>query len=88
MRAWRNFIFVRQFAPKIQATELNLSLELYPSPVYIRNTLNGKYRLLKSKSITEEEREEIKQEIHQLSAKYLEMYPKDVSLSKVFVWTK
>ena len=88
VRAWRNFIFVKQFAPRIQAMELNLSLELYPSPVYIRYTLNGKYKLLKSKNITEEEREQIKKEIHQLTIKYLEMYPKDISLSTLFVWTK
>lgn len=88
VRAWRNFIFVKQFAPRIQAIELNLSLELYPSPTYIRHTLNGKYKLLKSKTITDEEREEIKKETHQLAAKYLQQYPKDVSLSRLFIWTK
>ncbi|MCR5504374.1 MAG: O-antigen ligase family protein [Elusimicrobiaceae bacterium] len=88
VKAWRNFVFVKQLAPKIQAKELNLSLELYPSPIYIRHALNGKHILLKSKTITEEEREELKKETHLLTAKYLEQYPKDLSLSRLFVWTK
>ena len=88
VRAWRNFIFVRQFAPQIQERELNTSLDLYPSPIYIRHTLAGKYKLLRSKTITEEERYKIKQEIHSYSEEYLKQYPKDIYLSRLFVWTK
>ncbi len=88
VRAWRNFIFVKQFSPKIQAQELNLSLEYYPSPKYIRHALIGKYKLFKSKDITEEERQFIKEDIHYLSAFYLKQYPKDITLSRLFSLTK
>ena len=88
VRAWRNFVFVKQFAPKIQAQELDKSLEYYPSLTYIRRTLDGKYKMFQSKSISDEERDVIKAEIHYLSSKYLEQYPKDSILSRLFVLTK
>ena len=86
--AWRNFVFVRQFAPQIQAKELSTSLEYYPSPKYIRHALTGKYRLFKSKTITEEQRQEIKEDIHYLAGFYLQQYPQDATLSRLFVLTK
>lgn len=88
VRAWRNFVFVRQFPPQIQAKELSVSLEYYPSPKYIRHALAGKYKMLKSKDITEEQRQMIKEDIHYLSGFYLKQYPKDTTLSRLFVWTK
>lgn len=86
--AWRNFVFVKQFAPKIQAQELNKSLEYYPSLTYVRHTLTGKYRMFRSKNISEEERDVIKKDIHRLSATYLKEYPKDSVISRLFVLTK
>ena len=88
VNAWRNFVFVREFAPQIQAKELSKSLEFYPSPKYIRHALTGKYKMFKSESITEEERELIKQDIHYLAALYLKQYPKDATLSRLFILTK
>ena len=88
VRAWRNFVFVKQLAPKIQARELSTSLDYYPSPTYIRHALIGKYKMFKSKNITEEERQEIKADIHKLSTLYLKQYPKDATLSRLFVLTK
>lgn len=88
VRAWRNFVFVRQFTPKRQAEELSVSLKYYPSPKYIRHALVGKYKMFKSKNISEEERQKIKEDIHYLSGFYLKLYPKDVALSRLFIWTK
>ena len=88
VRAWRNFVFVKQFAPKIQAQELNKSLEYYPSLTYIRLALAGKYKMLVSKNISEEEKMLIKEELHRLSGEYLKRYPKDTTLSRFFVSTK
>ncbi len=88
VRAWRNFIFVRQFMPQRQARELSVSLKYYPSPKYIRHALAGKYKMFKSKNIPENERIQIKEDIHYLSGHYLELYPKDAALSRLFVWTK
>lgn len=86
--AWRNFAFVRQLAPQVQAKELTTSLEYYPSPKYIRHALTGKYRLFKSKTITEEQRREIKEDIHYLAGFYLKQYPQDATLSRLFILTK
>ena len=88
VRAWRNFVFVRQLAPQIQAKELSTSLEYYPSPKYIRHALAGKYKMFKSKTITEEQRQIIKEDIHYLAGFYLKQYPKDATLSRLFVLTK
>ncbi|MBO7605880.1 MAG: O-antigen ligase family protein, partial [Elusimicrobiaceae bacterium] len=88
VKAWRNFIFVRQFTPRIQARELSKSLDYYPSPKYVRHVLVGKYKMLKSKDITEAERELIKQDIHYLAGVYLKQYPKDNTLSRFFILTK
>lgn len=88
VRAWRNFVFVRQFAPHIQAQELSVSLEYYPSPKYIRHALVGKYRMFKSKNITAEQRQIIKEDIHRLAGIYLKEYPQDATLSRLFVLTK
>ena len=88
VRAWRNFVFVREFAPQRQAKELDLSLEYYPSPKYIRHALVGKYKMLQSKDITEEQRLAIREDIHYLLGFYLKQYPKDATLSRLFVWTK
>lgn len=88
VRAWRNFVFVRQFNPQRQAQELSISLEYYPSPQYIRHVLAGKYKLFMSKDITEEERQFIKEDIHYLAEFYLVQYPKDTTLSRLFVLTK
>lgn len=88
VRAWRNFVFIRQFAPQIQAKELSKSLEYYPSPKYIRHALAGKYKMFKSKTITEEQRQEIKEDIHYLAGFYLQQYPQDATLSRLFVLTK
>ncbi len=87
-RAWRNFVFAKQFAPKIEAEKLNLSLEYYPSPKYVRHVLAGKYKMFKSENITEEERLMIKEDIHNLAGFYLKQYPKDTTLSRLFVLTK
>lgn len=87
-QAWRNLLFVRQFAPQIQAKELSKSLEYYPSPKYIRHVLAGKYKMLESKNITEAERREIKTDIHVLAEFYLKQYPKDTVLSQFFILTK
>ena len=88
VRAWRNFLFVRQLAPQIQAKELSTSLEYYPSPKYIRHALIGKYRLFQSETITKEQRNEIKEDIHYLAEFYLQQYPQDATLSRLFVLTK
>ncbi len=88
VRAWRNFIFVKQFAPRIQAQELSRSVHYYPSPIYIKHALNGKYKMLKSENTTEEERQEIKEDIHRIAAFYLKQYPKDITLSRFFLLTK
>ncbi len=88
VRAWRNFVFVRQFAPQIQATKLSKSIEYYPSPKYIRHALIGKYKMFKSKTVTEEQRRIIKEDIHFLAAFYLKQYPKDTTLSRLFILTK
>ena len=88
VRSWRNFVFVRQFAPQVQAKELSKSIEYYPSPKYIRHALVGKYKMFNSKNITEEQRLAIKEDIHFLSGFYLRQYPKDTTLSRLFVLTK
>ncbi len=88
VQAWRNFVFVKQFAPQRQATELSTSLKYYPSPKYIRHALVGKYKMFQSKDISEDERQAIKQDIHYLAGFYLKQYPKDATLSQLFVWTK
>ena len=88
VRAWRNFVFVRQFAPQRQAKELSISLEYYPSPQYIRHALTGKYKMFTSKDTTEEERQAIREDIHYLAEYYLVQYPKDTTLSRLFVLTK
>lgn len=88
VRAWRNFVFVKQFSPRIQAQELSKSLEYHPSLTYIRHALNGKYRMFVSKSISEEERALIKEDLHRLAGEYLKQYPKDTTLSRLFVLTK
>ena len=86
--AWRNFVFVKKFAPRIQAQELDKSLEYYPSLSYIRHALAGKYKMFKSKSVSEKEKQLIKEDLHRLSAQYLKQYPKDNTLSRLFVLTK
>jgi len=88
VRAWRNFVFVKQLAPRIQAQELSKSLEYHPSLTYIRYTLNGKYKMFTSKSISEEERAIIKEDLHNLAGEYLKQYPKDTTISRLFVLTK
>ena len=88
VRAWRNLVFVKQLAPTIQARELNKSLEYYPSLTYIRHTLNSKYKILKTKSLSEEEKQTIKQDLHRLAGEYLKQYPKDSVISRIFVLTK
>lgn len=88
VRAWRNFVFVKQLSPRIQAQELDKSLEYYPSLSYIRHALVGKYRLFTSKTISEEEKQLIKEDLHNLSGQYLKQYPKDTTLSRLFILTK
>jgi len=88
VRAWRNFVFVKQLSPKIQAQELSKSLDYHPSLTYIRYSLNGKYKMFVSKSISEEERALIKEDLHRLAGEYLKQYPKDTTLSRLFVLTK
>lgn len=88
VQAWRNFVFVRQLTPQTQARELSKSLEYYPSPKYIRHALVGKYKMFKSKNTSEDQSIEIKKEIHFLAGFYLKQYPKDATLSQLFVWTK
>ena len=64
-------------------------VDYIPKTTVTKNAhLIGKYKMLKSKNTSEEQRQVIKNDIHYLAGFYLKQYPKDETLSKLFVWTK
>ena len=87
-RTWRDFVFAKKLSPQVQVEQMNESLKYYPSPVFIRKVLLANYKNFKSKDLSKEEKQKIKQQTHKLAATYLKQYPKDREISQFFLLTK
>lgn len=87
-RTWRDFVFAKKFAPKTRMEQVEVSLKRYPSPIFIKRVLLARYKTANSKNVSEEERQQIKKETHELAMFYLKIYPKDREISQFFLLTK
>ncbi len=87
-RTWRSFVFAKKLSPKTQVEHLSKDINTYPSPVFIRRVLLVNYKTSLSKDLSEEERQEVKENTHNLAKEYLQKYPKDRQISQFFVITR
>ncbi len=87
-RTWRSFVFAKKLSPQTQVEVLSKSVEMYPSPVFIKRVLLANYKTSQSKNLSEEERQKVRETTNKLAMTYLKKYPKDKEISQFFLLTK
>ena len=85
---WRSFVFGKKLSPRTRLEYIEKSLKNYPSPIFIRRVLLAKYKIAQSKTLSAEEKQQARQQAHEMATFYLKIYPKDKEISQFYLLTK